>query len=218
MDNKIFINSEIQGPYVANINALWQETYYSKLGEKIIDSKRFPYIEGYKEGAHLLLKKSIGNPHKDFYIYPIVFMYRQYLELMLKNFYFLYEEDENKRKDFIKNVGHSLEKIFEKCKPLIESYYLEYKLTNAKSLLKFDREISDIYIEGKNPDKVISIDEMESFIKEFNDEDPKSFIFRYDFNKDLTKTIVSSKSIELRELYMMIERIDECFFVTYNGM
>ena len=215
---KIFYNKEVRGDSIANINALWQNSLYATIDDKCIDNKRFSYIEGYKSAADIVVKESIDNPLKDIYVYPIVFMYRQYLELLFKNIYLLYEKDENKHRSFIKKVGHSLKDIFNECRPLIEQYYSDKNLDNSCSYLKFDSSMSSIYIKNRNPSKMISIEEIAEFINDFDTMDPNSFNFRYDFEKSLEKTIKTPKSIDLKELYIMTERIDEVFFITYNGV
>lgn len=215
---KIFYDEEVGGGSIANINALWQNSSYATIDDKCIDNNRFPYIAGYKNAADIVVKESINNPLKDIYVYPIVFMYRQYLELLFKNIYLLYEQDKNKHRSFIKKVNHSLKDIFDECRPLIEKYYSDKNLDNCCSLLEFDSSMSHIYIENRNPQKLISIEEIEGFINDFNTIDSNSFNFRYDFEKSLEKTIKTPKSIDLKELYIMIERIDEVFFITYNGI
>lgn len=66
----------------------------------------FGYIASYKEAADTLVEKMLP----DLLLFPIVFCYRQYLELLFKNIY-----HQNKSSDeytaFIKRVSHSLRKI-----------------------------------------------------------------------------------------------------------
>jgi hypothetical protein len=54
-------------------------------GNRDITTRRYLYEEGYKRGAGLLLSAAECNPMADALLYPIVFLYRQYLELKLKS-------------------------------------------------------------------------------------------------------------------------------------
>ncbi|MGH0973207.1 hypothetical protein [Bacillus paranthracis] len=58
----------------------WEDYVESEL--PVSGLRQFGYIAGYKEAADELVDQYEYN---EFFIYPIMFMYRQYLELLFKN-------------------------------------------------------------------------------------------------------------------------------------
>lgn len=118
----------------------------------------YPYIGGYKKAADILVAFITEKfQEQDFLVYPIVFLYRQYLELRLKKLII----DGYKLLD--KNLGfpktHDLIKLWGECKRLIIAVSNEA-----------DEHLKDLPI----------IDEA---IKEFSYQDPTSENFRYPIKK-----------------------------------
>jgi hypothetical protein len=80
------------------------------------------YAQGYKRAADILVQYVIDNNwDQDFLVYPIVFLYRQYLELRLKELIFassmLLDHDARIPK------GHNLVSLWRKARPNIEKVY-----------------------------------------------------------------------------------------------
>lgn len=132
--------------YIATIG--WQknlsEDYYA-----------FGYIASFKDAGDILVEQKVP----DLFIYPIMFCYRQYLELILKNVYFRRKTTEEYT-DFIKKVSHDLCKSWD----------------NVKLLL-----INDL--------KKKHIDFIEYVVMYFNKLDPSSYTFRYEYNKEMERNI-----------------------------
>lgn len=109
MSKKIFKNEFRTGTNIVNIG--WQGNVEKELG--IEGLTQFGYISGYKDAADTLVEKVLGISLADAYVFPIVFLYRQYLELVLKNLYV---------KIYSKNtkMDHDLSKIWEKVRKKIK--------------------------------------------------------------------------------------------------
>ncbi len=80
------------------------------------------YAEGYKKaGDHLVQYVVDSNCDQDFLIYPVVFLYRQYLELRLKELLLvsskLYDQEVNVPKD------HDLLSLWRRVRPNIEKTF-----------------------------------------------------------------------------------------------
>src|SRR5579863_1833172 len=80
------------------------------------------YAEGYKLGADLLVQNVMETrSHRDFLVYPIVFLYRQALEIALKHLIIrgsqLLDADENPP------THHSLVRLWQKCRPILEEVW-----------------------------------------------------------------------------------------------
>ncbi|MDU4800953.1 MAG: hypothetical protein E6X81_08125 [Clostridium butyricum] len=165
----------------------WQKNVEKSLGiEGLISSG---YIMGYKSVADDLVEECYNTALADTYVFPIVFLYRQYIELLLKNIYFKFNSDEQKEKIiFIRKHGHKLSKVWKKVKELMEEN--NYK----KSDIQF----------------------IESFIKEFEKNDPNSFNFRYFVNKDFTATLPNEIYVNLLGLKEAIDKVDDILYSTYG--
>ncbi len=145
----------------------------------------FGYISSYKEAADDLVDKLLP----DLYIFPIMFCYRQYLELLLKN---ICQHHMKKKdyKDFVFDVSHDLSKIW----------------PYAKSFL-----VNEI-----DEDKVNFI---EQSIRFFHTLDPNSFTFRYEKDKKLNRSIKQdSLTINTLNLKKYIDTVDLYLRYTYDSL
>jgi len=138
-----------------------------------LETQFFGYVSGYKEAADDVIRSALtkGNAGTlDSYVYPAIFLYRQFLELALKDIYLAYSYDaEDEKIKAIDNCSHDLKKIWEKVKPLI--FY-------------------------GDPD----IPAVEEYILEFSEFDRGSFSFRYPIDKKLALIHDKPKCINLRNL------------------
>ncbi len=138
------------------------------------------YISGYRLAGDIAVEhvKNEGRD-QDFLVYPIVFLYRQYLELRLK--------------DIIKN-GYQL---FD----LNESFSQNY---NVGQLWKSAREI----MERAWPNEATKeLDAIESCVNEFCRIDPTSTSFRYPQDKKGKRALEGLTHINLRNLAEIINKL-----------
>lgn len=105
----------------------------------------YGYITGYKEAADTLVDYSLSSLTKgqigiaDMYVFPICFMYRQFMELALKSIYVCFSSDDDTKKEKnINKVSHNLEKTWKIVRPIIEKYSLEEE--------KKDIDVAEDYI------------------------------------------------------------------------
>ena len=149
----------------------------AQIGWKDVEGQFYGYISGYKEAADdvirsALEKGKVGFGSLDKYVFPAVFLYRQYLELALKELYLVYsEETEDEKSKVIKACGHDLKKIWSKVKPIM-------------SLGDSDPSISAV----------------EYYVIEFAELDSSSYAFRYPIDKKLNLVHAKPKRINLRNL------------------
>lgn len=117
-------------------------------------------------------------------LFPIIFCYRQYLELLLKNIYYQ-NRTSDEYKDFISKVLHDLEKIW----------------NNVKNIINLASE---------------DLDAMEEFILIFNQLDPSSMNFRYEFGRDQTRLLSNPITIDTFVMKCFIDTIDYKLRHTYD--
>jgi hypothetical protein len=81
------------------------------------------YAEGYRRAGEIIAEYVIDNDRdQDLLIYPVAFLYRQYIELRLKELWLVSSkllEQETKPL-----VGHDLMKLWSQVRPNIEQYWL----------------------------------------------------------------------------------------------
>ncbi|WP_108308401.1 hypothetical protein [Metalysinibacillus jejuensis] len=153
----------------------WQE----HLGRSTIE---FGYINSFKSAADDLVEKKLA----DLYIFPIIFCYRQYLELLLKNIYYSHNTPD-KYKLYLSRVSHDLKKSFTEVKPFLLSMH------NQNTVNKVE-EIIDI----------------------FHNLDEGSYNFRYSTDKKLNKSLPNPLIINTKQLRKHIDFIDSKLRCTYD--
>lgn len=141
------------------------------------------YVMGYKQAADTLAEYVITSErHLDSLIYPIAFLYRQYIELRLKSII--------KDGRMFLDKGHD----FPKHHKLWELWCDAKKIAN------------EVFA---NEPKPFDLDYAEHVIKEFSQVDPDSFAFRYPISKKGDKTLDGLRHINIRRLAEHIEKLSE---------
>ena len=138
------------------------------------------YAGNYKAGAVALVHSAAENRTTlDAVIYPIVFLYRQYIELCLKDIIFLCRRLKQDNTGFPQH--HNLSTLWDEAKQLLVAHYG-----------------SDVPAEMQN---------LDSCIADFATHDPNSFAFRYPWDKKGNRTLQNLRHINLRNLYETMERV-----------
>ncbi|MDR1871672.1 MAG: hypothetical protein LBS60_07060 [Deltaproteobacteria bacterium] len=168
---------------------------YAFFGCNNVEDQFFSYAYGYKQSADLILNHALktGHPDKlDSYVFPACFLYRQYIELTLKDFYLRNSPDseEIKQQTLIK-CQHNLIDIWETFKDTIND------------------DLKDYIINFFNNAAII--DAAEDYIKQFNDEDRNSFAFRYPITKKLELIHVNRRIINLQNLLERMKELENFF-------
>ena len=138
--------------------------------------------DGYKEGAEALARAtSNGDATLDLAILPIVFLYRQYLELKLKELIDTGRRLESEGEGY--PPTHDLLKLWNEAQRLLKAHY-----GNAAP-----SELNNV----------------RPCINELALHDPESFAFRYPTDKRGNATLRGIVHINLRHLYETMERISD---------
>lgn len=181
-----------------DINAEGESAYTAKIGWQLGFSQEmynFGYIESFKTAADELVEQ----PMPDLYVYPIMFSYRQFIELSLKNICCKYLSQDEYIK-FIKKSSHNLVSIWKEAKKLLSQYE------------KFDeRHLNFI---GK-------------LVLDINSLDPASFNFRYPQDKKMNNSLekfydingsgqIKSLVINLYAVKKNVDEYDRMIHHTYD--
>ena len=122
----------------------------------IVTPNWIAYIEGYKDAADYLVEHAVEELPVDMLVYPIIFLYRQYLELQLKDLFRVLLLCHNNPPKTL--ITHNLIQIWREFRPLMES------------------------LDG-NFEGLEYYDHIEARIKEFDLIDEKSDSFRYPLDR-----------------------------------
>lgn len=147
------------------------------------------YVSGYKEAGDRLVRSLLEDGrHLDLVVYPTVFLYRQYLELRLKQ--------------LIREGSYLLEKPF----TLPKKHRLDILWYECKSLLKqIEPTVTDQDVEG-----------LEACIIEFHTIDPLSMVFRYHVDtKDNPSLPPDLRHINIPNLARVMAKIDSFLDAVY---
>ena len=138
------------------------------------------YAVGYKEAADIIVQSIIKSRRMfDPLVYPIMQLYRHYLELQIKGLILSSQNLLNKKR---KNSQiHDLEKLWQHCDKLL-------------------REISP----GDSED---SLDSITRLIKEFTSIDPFSTAFRYPEDRKGTKSLETIEHIDILNVAKVMNNI-----------
>ncbi len=138
------------------------------------------YVSGYRRATEILNKHVLENRYVglDTLVYPIIFLYRQYIELQLKSLV----KDGSILLDSPEYIPktHDIKKLWRQCRKILEKIYEE------------DSE---------------SLDEIEEIIFQLSDIDPYSQAFRYPEDKEGKNTLPGIGHINLKNIYKIMRKI-----------
>lgn len=144
-------------------------------------NKFFLYSEGYKEAGKKLWEFCIENMfYANTLIYPLVFNYRQFLELRLKELIIMGYKHLDEKKDF--SDEHSLTKLWN-----------TYRNEILPQIEQIEKDI---------------LDNVERIISQFNSEDPQSMTFRYPVTRSpKRKDSLNRETIDLNNFKNVIDKL-----------
>lgn len=142
------------------------------------------YIIGYKQAADNLVGQIVnGGRYQDALVFPICFLYRQYIELRLK--------------EIIKS-GRSL---LDENGTFPQHHKIQHLWELAITIIK------KVFSDKKEP---LDLSIAAHVISEFSKLDPDSFAFRYPFDKTGKSTLDSISHINIRKVANYIDKFSDC--------
>ena len=150
------------------------------------------YAEGYKKGGDILVQYVIDNDwYQDFLVYPIVFLYRQYLELRLKELIHVSSRLLDQNIDIPRD--HNLLSLWSKVSPNIEQVWPDSQTKKHLEAIKARLE------------ELCSID-------------PRSYAFRYPEDTEGEPNLAGMGHINLRRLKDVVQAISNVLDGSSIGM
>lgn len=159
----------------------------------------FYLIEGYREASFVLIEELLNNHNQDWlkidsFIYPVIFNFRHYLEIIIKDtlrYYRLINNEVLNDQIGFKNT-HSLKTLWSELKPYLEQTY------SAEVNLK---------------DDLLAVEQL---IDEIEEKDKGSFSFRYPYegSKKIETPVqftLPSMTIEIENLKLVMKKLSNFF-------
>jgi len=133
----------------------------------------YGYIEGYKQAANILVRQVVETrSDQDFLVFPIVFLFRQAVELSLKHL--LFKGNQLLDRTPVARIRHKLVPLWEECRPIVE----------------------EVWPAGPKQD----LDAVGEVLRQFEERDPGSTAFRYPVDTSGNASLPVSERINLRNL------------------
>jgi hypothetical protein len=157
------------------------------------------YIIGYKDAADILVEyiKTTGKSlDRDLLAFPIVFLYRQYVELQLKMLI----------RDSYRLLGKSEDdilKIIINCKHRIDLLWKHFRTLSEKEWPEVDKS---------------TLSAIEDFINQFCKIDPISIEFRYPIRKNGTDTLDNLDIFNINHLSDIVKSIGKFLGGIHDGI
>jgi nitrate reductase assembly molybdenum cofactor insertion protein NarJ len=163
---------------------------FSHVGWGDMETQFTGYIMGYKDAADHLVDTALASKSiliLDTYIYPIIFLYRQFLELSIKSIYLKYSEDTIEKKiGTINDVSHNLHKAWNKILPILQE---------ASETLE-EKEM---------------VEAVQDYVMQFHQFDQSSFTFRYPMDLQLNKNLNKEQRIDIKNLKLRMDELGHFF-------
>ena len=187
----------------AHINTDWKKK--DNFNSSPIDSASIGYINGYKTAADILVSQQNNdtNTMMDMMVFPAFFLYRQYIELLLKK---MYENTHSSQEQLvmIKKCGRNIKMLF------------EHNIDHIRVII-FD------FIQEQRPkgiDVIQASDQIfrliENFLMEINRYDSSLFAFPYSSNRNLAESLPHQISVDLITIKKTVDHIDTIFHHEYD--
>lgn len=196
-----------------SIQEIWEniEAQTARIAEPLFTSKAFPneewylnaelhvtpdewdtYAEGHKSAGDIAVQYVVENNwYQDFLVYPIVFVYRHYLELRLKELYFVSSRLLDQHVDM--PTGHDLLVCWNRVRSNIETVWSDARTKHT-------------------------LDIIEDRLKELNSVDIRSDSFRYPVDKQGKPTLAGLRHINLKHLKEVVQGISNFLDDSSIGM
>jgi hypothetical protein len=143
------------------------------------------YATGYKSAADTLVNEAVAQEdiaYRDTVVFPVLFLYRQYIELSLKAIILNLARPEHEIEErVIDVVGHDLMKCWDRAKRIVSDH-------------ASDRDVECVAVVGE-------------YIRQFHEIDESSFNFRYPMGRANNQLFDSAQFINLRELGVAMQEL-----------
>lgn len=144
-------------------------------------SKFFTYSEGYKNAGDALYEHCIKNPfYNNTVVYPLIFTYRQFIELRLKELILM----ANKLND------------------------IDEDFPDEHNILTLWKKFRELYNKVGEETKKEYFDNAENVIAQFTNEDPKSMNFRYPVGRGkIRRNSLKRETVDIENVKNVIDRL-----------
>jgi len=148
----------------------------------------YAYADGYKTAADAVLREAMESPgSKNLLAHPVVFLYRHYLELALKDIIILGRQLYGKLGNVNPYKNHRIDLLWAEAEKYITEAF-------------------------PDPDTTGYLDMAEATIVRFGEVDPKSFNFRYPVDTDGAAILLPNIWVGLQNLKISMDHVEQVLY------
>ncbi len=153
------------------------------------------YAVGYKLAGDILVEHCVTHGDQNTLVFPVIFLYRQYIELRIKEIIQDGNQVLGKAPGLLRyQQHHKIGELWGDCKGLLEEIDKD--------------ELARLSKDGRNK-RETDLDAVQEDINKFSEWDPNSYAFRYPVDKNGKPSISASelRNINFKSLQELVERI-----------
>lgn len=184
--------------------SIWETEPWQTNAQLEVHGDWYPYVAGYKDAADKAVDAAI-NDFSDSLVYPIMFLYRHYLEIMIKQMLWEFRSLQFYLNKYYGNTEYGSE--FSKGKDPIMKH----------DLMSIWKELRDLMKESwSNEEDLSFLADVEHRIKEFHDIDQGSFSFRYPVDKENNPIFQFDQEIQKVNI-VQVKRVVDAITTRFGG-
>ena len=184
--------------------SIWETGPWQADAQLESDRNWYPYVAGYKDAADKVIDTT-ENEYFDNLVYPIMFLYRHYLEIMIKQMLLEFRSLQFHLNRYYGNTEYCPE--FSKGKDPIMKH----------DLMSIWKELRELMEESWSDEEELSfLTDVECRIKEFHDIDQGSFAFRYPVDKENNPIFQFDQEIQKVNI-VQVKRVVDAITTRFGG-
>ena len=184
--------------------SIWETGPWQADAQIEADGNWYPYVAGYKDAADKVIGAT-QNEYFDSLVYPIMFLYRHYLEIMLKQMLWEFRSLQMYIEKYHGNMEYSTG-YSEKNDPILKH-----------DLMNIWKEVRKLIEKAWNEEEDLSfLADVELRVYEFHTIDQGSFAFRYPVDKENTPVFQFDQKI-LRVNVLQVKKVIDAITTRFAG-
>lgn len=184
--------------------SIWETDPWRVNAQLEVHGDWYPYVTGYKDAADKVVEAAI-NDFSDNLVYPIMFLYRHYLEIMIKQLLWEFRSLHFYLRKYHGNLDYSAGVLKE------NDHIMRH------NLMSIWKELRDLMEESwSNEEDLSFLADVERQISEFHDIDRSSFAFRYPVDKENNPIFQIDQEIRMVNV-VQVKRVVDAITTRFGG-
>lgn len=184
--------------------SIWETGPWQADAQLEADGNWYPYVAGYKDAADKVIDTT-ENEYFDNLVYPVMFLYRHYMEIMIKQMLWEFRSFQHDLKRYHGDMDYSAE-YSEKKDPIVMHDLMDIWKELRKLIEKYWSDEEDLSF----------LADVERRVREFHAIDQSSFAFRYPVDKENTPVFQFDQ--EIRKVNVLqVKKVIDAITTRFGG-